>query len=399
MKEAEQPTIGIIGMGDMGRMYAKRLSAGGIKKIYVCDRPETYDALKAEFEGTGVTPLQDGHAVSRLSTFIIYSVEAAVLASVVAQYGPSTRLGAVVAGQTSVKAPEKEAFEKWLPKDVGITSVHSLHGPSVTTEGQPLIIIHHRGPKENVAMVEEVFRSFKSRYVYLSYEQHDQVTANTQAVTHAAFLSMGTAWHKSSSYPWETTRYVSGIEVIKVNITLRIYSAKWHVYAGLALLNPSAQSQIHQYATSTTELFKLMIEGRGLELEERIWKAREEVFGWRAGQEAPSDERKPILLSEHVLDQFSLGKAQGVAEYLFRSPSLLTSALRAALKDTVHRPDDVEFVIAARGWSECVDVGNFEWYQRRFEETADFFAPRFEEATKLGGKMIKAIQNGMKGRD
>lgn len=38
-------------------------------------------------------------------------------------------------------------------------------------------------------MVENVFRSFKSRYVHLSYEEHDLVTANTQAVTHAAFLS------------------------------------------------------------------------------------------------------------------------------------------------------------------------------------------------------------------
>lgn len=37
-------------------------------------------------------------------------------------------------------------------------------------------------------MVEEVFKSFKSRYVHLSYEEHDLVTANTQAVTHAAFL-------------------------------------------------------------------------------------------------------------------------------------------------------------------------------------------------------------------
>lgn len=37
-------------------------------------------------------------------------------------------------------------------------------------------------------MVEQVFKSFKSRYVYLSYEEHDLVTANTQAVTHAAFL-------------------------------------------------------------------------------------------------------------------------------------------------------------------------------------------------------------------
>lgn len=37
-------------------------------------------------------------------------------------------------------------------------------------------------------MVEQVFKSFKSRYVHLSYEEHDLVTANTQAVTHAAFL-------------------------------------------------------------------------------------------------------------------------------------------------------------------------------------------------------------------
>ena len=37
-------------------------------------------------------------------------------------------------------------------------------------------------------MIEETFRCFKSRYVYLSYEEHDMVTANTQAVTHAAFL-------------------------------------------------------------------------------------------------------------------------------------------------------------------------------------------------------------------
>lgn len=56
-----------------------------------------------------------------------------------AEYGPSTKLGATVAGQTSVKAPEKEAFERHLPKDVDIVSVHSLHGPTVTTEGQPLV--------------------------------------------------------------------------------------------------------------------------------------------------------------------------------------------------------------------------------------------------------------------
>ncbi|WWC57973.1 uncharacterized protein I303_100508 [Kwoniella dejecticola CBS 10117] len=467
MSEGTQPIVGIIGMGDMGRMYAKRLKAGGVESIYVCDKPESYASLKQEFEGTGIIPLANGHQVSRISDFIIYSVEAAALPHVVKEYGPSTKIGAVVAGQTSVKAPEKDAFEKYLPPDVGITSVHSLHGPSVTTEGQPLIIIHHRGSQSNVKMVEDIFRSFKSRYVYLSYEEHDSVTANTQAVTHAAFLSMGTAWRNSASYPWETARYVSGVEVVKVNITLRIYAAKWHVYAGLALLNPDAQIQIQQYAKSATELFKLMVENKKQELEDRVWEAREKVFGWKRDQEPePSSSsdphthsksaagtgietgiRDPILLSEDILDQFSLGsKPQestnsttttstpnshlsllamvdcwsklgirpyehlavagtpvfmlwiGVAEYLFRQPALLSSAIQAALSDRIHRPDDIEFVVAARGWSECVSFGNFDLYKRRFEETSNFFSPRFEEATKLGGRMIKAIQDLQAGK-
>ena len=89
--------------------------------------------------GTGITPLLNGHNVSRLSDLIIYSVEAAYIGACVKEYGPSTKVGAVVAGQTSVKAPERDAFDKYLPEDVSVVSVHSLHGPSVTTEGQPLV--------------------------------------------------------------------------------------------------------------------------------------------------------------------------------------------------------------------------------------------------------------------
>lgn len=121
---------------------------------------------------------------------------------------------------------------------------------------------------------------------------------------------MGMAWSNSGHYPWEESRWVSGIEVIKVNIALRIYAAKWHVYAGLAILNPAAQRQIRQYAKSTTELFKLMVGGHREELAARVWAARERVFGWAPDQDAIDDEdggRRPILLSEDLLDQFSLG--------------------------------------------------------------------------------------------
>ena len=50
------------------------------------------------------------------------------------------------------------------------------------------VIIKHRATDVQVQIVVDIFESFKSNYVHLSYEEHDLVTANTQAVTHAAFL-------------------------------------------------------------------------------------------------------------------------------------------------------------------------------------------------------------------
>lgn len=471
----EQPTIGIIGMGAMGRMYAHHLSTAGWANIRVCDRPETYDTLLTQFTSpsspSNITVLKDGHAVSRTSDFLMYSVEAEFIDRIVKEYGPSTKMGCIVSGQTSVKQPEIEAFEKWLPEDVEIVTIHSLHGPTVSTEGQPLVITQHRASDASRQLVECILSSFKSRFVHLSYKEHDLVTANTQAVIHAAFLSMGTAWCAKASYPWEQGLYVGGIETVKVNIMLRIYSNKWHVYAGLAILNPFARIQIDQFARSTTEIYRLMVLGDEGGLRERMYKSRDAVFG------PPGSVRRkrPILLSPHVLDKFDLGKIQpgeegkprkptpnshlsllamvdcwahldidpfhhltlaatplfrlflGVAEYLFLAPLLddsvppspsipsqslsaisstsppsqstpspshsphLDTAIHSAIHDSWHRTDDLEFVVAARGWSQCVSFASFEVYRQRFEETSGFFEGRFEEAGELGKEMIRVV--------
>jgi prephenate dehydrogenase (NADP+) len=210
-------------------------------------------------------------------------------------------MGAIVGGQTSCKAPEIAAFEKHLPSDVHIVSCHSLHGPGVDPKGQPLVLIKHRASDEAFALVENMLSCLASKHVYLTREQHDRITADTQAVTHAAFLSMGAAWMANNQFPWEYPRYIGGIENVKINITLRIYANKWHVYAGLAILNPDAQKQIKQYAESVTELFKLMLAGHKEELRERIMSAREAVFGGRRVNEE-------LLLRDEVLDRFSLGE-------------------------------------------------------------------------------------------
>ncbi|KAM6492009.1 hypothetical protein JOM56_012647, partial [Amanita muscaria] len=177
----------------------------------------------------------------------------------------------------------------------------------VSPVGQPLVIIKHREPTEALTLVENILRCFRSHYIYLLYEDHDRVTANTQAVTHAAFLSMGTAWAASQSYPWEKWLYVGGLETAKVNLTLRIYSNQWHLYAGLAILNPSAHLQINQYTKSTTELFKLILAGgNGTEGDKKAFGARVEWGGKVIfGLGGEKKKRRPILLSEDVLDRLS----------------------------------------------------------------------------------------------
>ncbi|SCU92027.1 LAMI_0E08416g1_1 [Lachancea mirantina] len=433
LKWQETKVVGIIGLGDMGLMYANAFAEAGWK-VVCCDRAEMYEILVEKYAENKFEVVQNGHLVSRVSDYIIYSVEAENIEKIVSLYGPSTRMGSIVGGQTSCKSPEISAFEKFLPRDVDIVSVHSLHGPKVSSEGQPLVIIRHRCSRDSSSpLVEAIMSSLKSQFVFLTYEEHDRITADTQAVTHAAFLSMGLAWYKMRLYPWTigANRWFGGFENVKVNISLRIYSNKWHVYAGLAIMNPSAHKQIMQYATSTTELYSLIVAGQKDELRERLFRAKQYVFGKQEGL---------LLLDDSLLENYSLSTRQpregektlpnshlsllaivdswyqlsinpydhmicstplfriflGVSEYLFMTPGLLEVTIDAAVDCNAFRRDDLEFAVAARMWSAIVSFGEFNLYRKQFEEVQEFFKPMLPEANKIGNEMIKMILSNSK---
>src|SRR5690349_11671948 len=58
--------------------------------------PNKYEALCEEFAGTGIRVMKDGHLVSRQSDWILYSVPAEFIDSVVATYGPCKSAQSVV---------------------------------------------------------------------------------------------------------------------------------------------------------------------------------------------------------------------------------------------------------------------------------------------------------------
>ncbi|KAI9295727.1 hypothetical protein K502DRAFT_315450 [Neoconidiobolus thromboides FSU 785] len=422
--------IGIIGAGDMGQLYATQFRSNGWKNINICDLPSKYDELLSKYPvGSGIKVLKDGYLVSRQSDFIIYSVEAENLDKVVGLYGPATKVGAIVAGQTSVKAPEIAAFEKYLPKDVEIITCHSMHGPKINPVEQPLAFIEYRNSEKSKKIILEVLKSLKSNLIELNYKEHDDITANTQAVTHLAFISMGAAWMSRKMFPWETKSYVGGIENAKVNVMLRIFSNKWHVYAGLALLNPSAKKQVLQYAESVKSLFELMIQEKEDEFKDRILEAGKYIFKEKfMSKEALKD----LLLSNDILDQFSMAKVPpqekkpnshlsllaivdswyqmkidpynhivcqtppfrvwlGIVEYLFTNYELLNETMDCALHDKEIRLDDLSFFSATQSWAQTINLGVMESYKKKFLNIQNFFESRLKEGQLMSSQMFELI--------
>jgi prephenate dehydrogenase (NADP+) len=74
-----------------------------------------------------------------------------------------------------------------------------LHGPSVSTEGQILVVCRIRASNEKYELAKKVLQLLKSKIVEMSSEEHDVITANTQVATHLGFEAMGTAWKVKST--------------------------------------------------------------------------------------------------------------------------------------------------------------------------------------------------------
>ncbi len=414
--------IGIIGLGDMGKLYAKAFAKAGYT-VCGCDLPANRNLLEEELTPFGIKILDSGKEVSQTNDLIIYSVEADKLDRVVAEFAAYTKPGAIVAGQTSVKTPEIAAFEKHLPDNTHIITFHGMHGPGFEPKGQTLILINHRSTEDAAQRMFDLFTAIGSEIVEMTdYHAHDKIVADTQAVTHVGFESMGTAWKEAGFFPWENASYIGGIDNVKILTTLRIFSYKAHVYAGLAILNPYARQQVKRYAVSESELFKLMIQEEEKTFRDRLYRARDFVF---------HESRKPIMLNDKVMKEFSLSQNHelqkpnshlsilsmvdawyhlgvnpydnlicqtppfrlrlGIAEYLFKNEELLEESIVAALYDKTIRGDDLEFHSAVREWSSIIGYGDMEGYKKHFNDVQAFFDGRLEEGKQQSAELIRRL--------
>ncbi|OMH83916.1 Prephenate dehydrogenase [NADP(+)], partial [Zancudomyces culisetae] len=70
----------------------------------------------------------------------------------------------------------------------------------------------------------------------------------------------------------------------------------------------------------------------------------------------------------------------GIIEYLFCNDDLLNESINAALNDKYTQAEDLVFFASVLGWEQCINLRSFDGYEKRFNETKEFFQHRLTEA-------------------
>ncbi|MGL4632085.1 MAG: prephenate dehydrogenase/arogenate dehydrogenase family protein [Leadbetterella sp.] len=417
--------IGIVGLGDMGKLFAIAWANQG-HHVSGVDTPKNFSNIQSLLEPYSISVYHKVEEILPNIDFLLICVETSKISELVKSLSSKIKKPLIISAQTSVKAPEAEAFDQYLPVFVEVVGSHALFGPQVSLSGQNVALFNHRASESSFDMVSKLYKDLGCNIVVLkSAKEHDKLMADVQVVTHIGFESLGTAFMHRKSFPWETENHVRGIDNIKILLTMRIYSYKPHVYAGLAFYNPYAAADVRGFAKAETELFGYMISENKQKLETRVRKAIDKIFDGFSSTP---------LVSNDILDEFSLNPEKehkpnshlnshlsllsmlctwadldskpydnlicqtppfrlrvGLVEYLCRNEDLLNESINTAVYDKSIRKDDLAYHTAVHEWANILEVGDENIYIKHFNQTKKFLQPRLEEGLKLSNELISKL--------
>ncbi len=415
--------IGIIGAGAMGKRYAELWSKAG-HDVAINDVPDKISGLENTLGRCGINVYHNMKDVAKFSELLIHAVPGDQIANVFRECRPYICPGTIVGGSCSVKMPEHVAFQYFVPRENPTFFFHSLYGPSVKPLGQTDVIIPGNISQEDLFnKVEPIIVDLGTTTLYLdNFLVHDKMTAETQAATHAGFMSMGLGWARRGNYPWDQGEYTSGMDIVKMLMTMRIFSGNSHLYRTLAFENPFALVPIKEYARSARELFNLGKERKESELCERTVSAGKYSF---------DDGIEDIALNDKIMKEYALGVSTnlsipnthlslhammdswrflsiqprrnlicqtplyrlrvGIVEYLHNHSELYKNSIAAFLNSSAIEKDDSEFCDAANTWADIIQKRDTKEYDHTFSMVKEFFASRLDEAKKKSDALIDRI--------
>jgi prephenate dehydrogenase len=189
------------------------------------------------------------------SDIVLVSVLIEKTVEVIREVAPRMRAGSLLMDVASVKSGPVKAMKTYAPKGVEVLGTHPMFGPTMPSlEGQTIILTPVEGKSEKwLPVIRSLFESDGAHIEILDANEHDEIMAVVQALTHFAYIGIGAAL-KALDFDVERSRkFMSPVYEIMIDFVGRILDQNPELYASIQN-NPKA-ARVRQ--TFVTECMRL----------------------------------------------------------------------------------------------------------------------------------------------
>jgi prephenate dehydrogenase len=248
-------TVGVVGLGRFGRLWASMLQGDFTLRVYDSD-----PAQRAEAERQGFAPGSLRDTLS--SDAVFYCVPISAFEATLQEHLPIfNELGGTrtLIDVLSVKVHPRQVFERHLPATYQALLTHPLFGPDSVAasgiEGQTIVVDGFRLPPAALKEWKDYFTSKGLVVVPMSADEHDRLAAESQGVTH--FVGRTLERFGFAQTPIDTlgTRRLH-------DVTSQVSNDTWQLFVDLQTLNPHTKAMRLRISEAQDSVFDLLLPNR-----------------------------------------------------------------------------------------------------------------------------------------
>lgn len=192
-------------------------------------------------ESLGVRYAWEMMAEVKRSDIVLVSVLIDKTEEMIRQVAPHMRPGSLIMDVTSIKSEPVKAMAAYAAEGVEVLGTHPMFGPTMPgLRGQTIILTPGPGRTGKwLSVMQSLFQSDGAHVEVLDAEDHDQIMAVVQALTHFAYIGIGAALRALDFDVERSRRFMSPVYEIMLDFVGRILDQDPELYASIQK-NPKA---------------------------------------------------------------------------------------------------------------------------------------------------------------
>ena len=243
----------------MGRIFARLFKSEGCSVLIT--GPTERKGVEAARE-LGVEYSRDNVSSVRDADVVVVTVPIAVTAKTIMEVAPHMREGSLLMDLTSVKEWPCSLMAEHAKPGVEVVGTHPIFGPRVgSIDGQVFVLTPVRGVRW-LTWFKGLLMRHNARVVESTPQEHDEVMAVVQGLTHFMYISVGKTFQDMGFDVKRSRQFASPVYDLMLDMIGRIIGQDPNLYAEIQMQNPRVLAVHEAYLKAASDLSATVREGR-----------------------------------------------------------------------------------------------------------------------------------------